>query len=125
MATFWTSVGVMLIPIGLAILIQWPNQYFWAFVMMALGVILGIIGLRFTIRDDRERQKESKAVEKRRKKDDKRRYREHYLYTLTQFEILKSLGGSPRIVSIKYRRWLENELEKEERAKEEFEDDEL
>lgn len=121
MATYWTTIGVMFVPIGMATLIQWPTSPL-GFVLIIAGVVLGVVGLRFAIRDEQTRRKELNEAEERRARDDKRRRREHYLYILTQFEMLKSLGGKPRIVSMKYRRWLENELAKEEQKED---DDDL
>jgi uncharacterized membrane protein YqgA involved in biofilm formation len=124
MATFWTSIGVMLVPIGIAILFQNPNNYIIAYSFVIIGAVLGIIGLTYTIRDERVKRIELEKAERRKAEDDKKRDREHYLYILALYEIIKSLGGSPRIVNIKYRRWLEQELLKEEQEGQE-ESDEL
>ena len=59
MATFWTSIGIMLIPVGLVILIRWPNFYPTVFIVMLVGVILGVVGLRFTIRDEKQKHLET------------------------------------------------------------------
>jgi cytochrome bd-type quinol oxidase subunit 2 len=60
MAAFWNSIFVLLVPIGLAVLIQWPSHYVVAFALMIVGMILGGIGLGFTIRDERKRNNEDK-----------------------------------------------------------------
>lgn len=39
MATFWTSIGVMFIPIGLAILISWPKAWIGAYLVMFAGLV--------------------------------------------------------------------------------------
>ena len=106
MATYWTSIGVMLIPVGLAILIQWPDSYPTAFIVMSIGLILGAIGLRFTIRDEKQRQIDRVEENKRREAQEKQRTESHYLDRLIQQEILKALGVNPRLVSRSYRRWL-------------------
>ena len=72
MATYWTSIGVMLIPIGLVILIQWPDFYPTAFIVIIVGLILGIIGLGFTIRDERRKQIDRAEENKRREAQDKK-----------------------------------------------------
>ena len=77
MATFWTSVFVMLVPIGLAVLIQWPNQYIIAFGMMFIGVVLGVVGLGFTIRDERKAERERGEERDLRKKEYLNNQHEH------------------------------------------------
>jgi hypothetical protein len=133
MATFWTSIGVMLIPVGLAILIQWPEQYLWAFLAMGAGVILGIIGLGFTIKDEKQKAKEARQREKarevegkQREAQDKKRIESHYLDRLIQYQILKALGVNPKLVGRKYQRWLTDRKFQEELKKfEEEEGDEM
>jgi hypothetical protein len=126
MAIYWTSIGVMLIPVGLAILIQWPDYYPTAFIVIVIGFVLGIVGLRLTIKDERQRQIERKKEEERRVTQDKKRIESHYLDTLIQYEILRALGVNPRIVSRKYRSWLSNRKFQEVLRKfEEEEGDEL
>ena len=131
MATFWTSIGVMLIPIGLAVLFQWPNYYPTAFVLMIAGVILGITGLGFTIRDERQKARDDKQRQRDREKEDKwredqdkKRAHSHYLDTLIQYEMLRALGVNPRRVNNKYRRWLSDKNHQEQLRKYEEEEEE-
>lgn len=60
MATFWTSVCVMLAPIGIAVLIQWPRANIIAFVLIIAGAILGAIGFGLTIKEERQKHIEAK-----------------------------------------------------------------
>lgn len=77
MATFWTSIGVMLIPVGLAILIQWPGQSILAFGTIIVGCILGVIGLSFTIRDEKRVAEKEREEREQRRKGELQRKREH------------------------------------------------
>lgn len=93
MATFWTSIGVMLFPVGLAILIQWTEYSFFAFLVMTLGIILGIIGYIRSAKEENARHAETvknlnlmTLMIQQLKKDDEKRTSEHdnYMYLLSQ-----------------------------------------
>jgi len=101
MATFWTSVGIMLFPVGLAILIQWPNWNIVAFVTMGTGVILGIVGFRRTIKEENDKhikalqdEKRITAVIEQLKKDGNKHDREHERYMYLLGEIGERFGVS-------------------------------
>jgi len=126
MAIFWTSMGVMLIPFGFIILIQSPEDYILANIMMIAGAILGFVGFVLTISDERKKRRELKVAEAQRKTQEKKTIESHYLDRLIQYEMLKALGTNPRIVSRKYRSWLSNRKFQEQLRKfEEEEDGEL
>jgi hypothetical protein len=130
MAVFATTIGMLLVPLGVLLDVEGYNTVV-ALWMIIIGIVLLGAGFLFTIKDEITKHKEAKLQEKRRQDEEKRRDRNEnrrdrgsYLYLLTQYEILKSLGGSPKIVGIKFRRWLERELLKEEqKASEDDEDD--
>jgi len=92
MATFWTSIGVMLFPLGLAVLIQWPNRVFVAFGLIIVGGILGIVGLGFTIRDERRANEKENEEREQREQKDLNNQREHD-------ELIALLVGTTRKLS--------------------------
>ena len=99
MATFWTSVFVMLVPIGLAVLVVRPSAKPVAFGIMAIGAVLGAIGLGLTIRDERVARDRENKEEHRRSQEDLRNQQEHD-------ELISFLAGSkskmttPRVIRL-------------------------
>ena len=92
MATFWTSIGVMLVPIGVAILIAWPDSKIIAFGSMAIGIVLGIVGLSFTIRDERAAKRKEQEERVLRKQEHLNDQQEHD-------ELMALLVGTKRKMS--------------------------
>lgn len=91
MATFWASIGVMLVPIGVAVLIAFPNSKIIAFGLMTVGVVLSVIGYRRTLREESNRSAEAtkniavmEGIINQLKKDEEKHSIEHerYLYLL-------------------------------------------
>jgi hypothetical protein len=104
MATFWTSIGVMLIPIGLAVLIQWPKQSIIAFGLIIIGGVLGAIGLGFTLRDKRKADNKEEEDRQRREDEQKLRESEHLEYLATLRTIAKQISGKPLTTEMKIER---------------------
>ena len=67
-AAYWTAVGAMAIPIGVVILIQWPNLDLLAISIMVVGLVSFVAGLAYTIREEHQKQKEYELRIKREKK---------------------------------------------------------
>jgi len=62
MAVFWTTIGVMLIPLAVALLQVLDGfSHFWASVLMATGVVVIIVGLRTTVKEERLKREETQA----------------------------------------------------------------
>ena len=128
-ATVFLTLGTMLIPMAMVWVLESPvdlpqSIVRWSALAVALlGIVFIGKGWGYVRASERAKLVSDTRAGQQAEKNDRKRYREHYLYLLTQFEILKSLGGSPRIVSRKYRRWLEDELLKEEQKSGEESDD--
>jgi len=62
MATFTTTIGVMLIPLAITLLQVIDNfSRFWFSVVMLIGVVIIILGLRITIKEERQKREEIQA----------------------------------------------------------------
>ena len=59
-AAYWTAFGAMAIPVGLIILIQWPNLGLLATCFMVVGLLSFVAGWAYTIREEHQKHKEYK-----------------------------------------------------------------
>jgi uncharacterized membrane protein YhaH (DUF805 family) len=57
-ASYWTGIGVMLIPIGVVIMVEFPNLNQLAFWLVIGGLISLVAGWAYTIKEERQRRRE-------------------------------------------------------------------
>ena len=127
MAVYITTIGVVLLPIGVVILVEKPDLDTLAYWLIVGGVIFAILGLIFTVKEDREKRAEAQKTEQRREAEDRRREEEYKRgvedrrrYSIFLSAFAKRWGISMWRVNRKVRR-----LEDEDKFKEEFKDDNL
>ena len=101
MATFWTQIGTLTIPIAVVLLLETESE-FWSFVARILfifGLVSIVSGWGFTLRDERKAKEKEDRESAQREKDEARQQQEHD-------EIMALLAGtglgrkmsSPRIL---------------------------
>ncbi len=57
-AAYWTAIGAMALPLGIVILIQWPNLDLLATCIMVVGLVSFVAGWAYTIREEHQKYKE-------------------------------------------------------------------
>ena len=105
-AAYWTGIGVMLIPIGVILIVEFPQLSQIGFWLMVGGLVSLVAGWGYTIRDERQRQQDRRTEEIQRRRQDKKREQSHHLDRIIQYELLERLGVPEKSVAIKYQRWL-------------------
>lgn len=63
MATYWTAIGAMAIPLAVIILIEAPNGFssFWSWIalcLIVLGIISILVGWKNTLAEEKQRRRE-------------------------------------------------------------------
>ncbi|MFC1903162.1 hypothetical protein ACFLX4_03755 [Chloroflexota bacterium] len=72
-AAYWTAIGTMALPLGIIMLIQWPNLGLLATCIIVVGFVSFVAGWAYTIREEHHKHKE---YELRYKQDELRIKRE-------------------------------------------------
>ncbi len=115
-ATYWTGIGVLLIPIGVVLIVEFPNLHQLAFWLIIGGFVSFVAGWGYVIRDERLNRAKEEEAKQQRQLDEKRKQEEHVRYLAMLSIITKRLGAN----SVTTRRQIEREVE---RFREEYKED--
>ncbi|MBA7705988.1 hypothetical protein ES703_114830 [subsurface metagenome] len=67
MATFWTAIGAMLVPLGVLLVVEVPSWSLLAFCLIVVGLVTVIVGLLYTRKEEQQKRKESELRIRREK----------------------------------------------------------
>lgn len=94
MAAYFTALGALFVPIGVVVMVEWPNWDSLAFMLIVAGLICAIAGLAFTVRDKREDAIKEQKEEQRKQSEEQRRQEEHIEYLTKLRVIAKQVGAT-------------------------------
>jgi len=115
-AAYWTQFGAMALPLGVALIVIWPDSVLVAGVLMVVGLFSFIAGWAYTIQEEHLNVKKAKEETQQRRLDEKRRQREHRENLVILFE----LGTRHRLSTVRLKRIIED-LEEKEKEENDYE----